>query len=329
MTQLAPLLVIKSSGGGGIGDSIRSLIAGIDYARRSGRSIFVDWSDGMFGPEGVNVFSDYFEILGLPTVSDLKDYGDGEDVFPPIWKDNLHNSLKSLWTNQDYPAWDRNQVRSTFSFDQERLDYVELVLVMWDFDGYFAAPQALSSARALAQQHLSPAGGIKAEVDHDVATRFKKPVIGIHVRETDEATAGGKALPVSFLTEKASEIASRTGSQCFFLCTDNQHRQEQIKQQFSNVIVRKKLMPPAGEAIHLTEFGPTAFEKTRDALLDLLTLSRCDYIVYPAFSSFSMCAALLSTTQEDRIYPIASPSPSGLRGLGRRAISKLRRVLQY
>jgi hypothetical protein len=329
MTQPAPLLVIKSSGGGGIGDNIRSLIAGIDYARRSGRSIYVDWSDGMFGPEGINVFSDFFEILGLPTVSDLKDYGDGEDVFPLIWKNNLHNSLKTLWTRQDYPAWDRNEVRSTFSFDQERLDYAELVLVMWDFDGYFAAPQALLSARTLAQRHLSPAGGIKAEVDHFVATRLKNPVIGIHVRETAEATAGGKALPVSLLTEKASKIASEAGSQCFFLCTDNQHRQEQIQQQFSNVIVRKKQMPPAGESIHLSEFGPTAFEKTRDALLDLLTLSRCDYIIYPAFSSFSMCATLLSATPVDRIYPIASPNRSGLKSLGRRAISKLRTVLRY
>jgi len=327
MTQLAPLLVIKSSGGGGIGDSIRSLIAGIDYARRSGRSIYVDWSDGMFGPEGINVFSDFFEILGLPTVTDLKAYGDSEDLFPAIWKNNLDQSLKTLWTKQSYPAWDRHAVRTAFSFDQERLDYNELVLVMWDFDGYFAAPQALESARALAQRHLSPAGAIKAEVDLDVARRFRNPVIGIHVRETAEATAGGKALPVSLLTEKVSEIASETGSQCIFLCTDNQHRQEQIQQQFTNVIVREKLMPPAGEAIHLSEFGPKAFEKTRDALLDLLTLSRCDYIVYPAFSSFSICAALLSATPEDRIYPIAASGPSGLRGLGRRAISKLRRAL--
>jgi len=245
MTQLAPLLVIKSSGGGGIGDSIRSLIAGIDYARRSGRSIYVDWSDGMFGPEGINVFSDFFEILGLPTVTDLKAYGDGEDVFPAIWKNNLDQSLKTLWTKQSYPAWDRHAVRTAFSFDQERLDYNELVLVMWDFDGYFAAPQALESARALAQRHLSPAGAIKAEVDLDVARRFRNPVIGIHVRETAEATAGGKALPVSLLTEKVSEIASETGSQCIFLCTDNQHRQEQIQQQFTNVIVREKLMPQA------------------------------------------------------------------------------------
>ena len=327
MTELAPLLVIKSSGGGGIGDNIRSLIAGIDYARRSGRSIYVDWSDGMFGPEGINMFSDFFRILGLPTVSDLKAYEDAENVFPSIWKNNLHQSLKTLWTRQGYTAWDRNEVRATFSFDQERLDYTELVLVMWDFDSYFAAPQALGTARALAQRHLSPAAAIKAEVDHYVATRLKKPVIGIHVRETNEATAGGKSLPVTLLTGKASEISTKTGSQCFFLCTDNQNRQAQIQQQFSNVIVREKQMPLAGEAIHLSEFGPTAFEKTRDALLDLLILSRCDYIIYPAFSSFSMCATLLSATPEDHIYPIASSGPSGLRSLGRRAISKLRRVI--
>ena len=56
------ILIVKGSGGGGLGDRIRSAIVGIIYAKLSNRKIYIDWSDGVYGDKGNNIFYLLFDV---------------------------------------------------------------------------------------------------------------------------------------------------------------------------------------------------------------------------------------------------------------------------
>ncbi|NNC98698.1 MAG: hypothetical protein HKN85_00810, partial [Gammaproteobacteria bacterium] len=49
-------LVVKASGGGGLGDSIKSLLVAALYASLSGRTLVVDWSGGVYSDGDDNPF---------------------------------------------------------------------------------------------------------------------------------------------------------------------------------------------------------------------------------------------------------------------------------
>lgn len=53
---------LVDKGCAGLGNRLITLLSAIDYARKTGRRLHVDWSDGMFGPKGQNVFYRYFEL---------------------------------------------------------------------------------------------------------------------------------------------------------------------------------------------------------------------------------------------------------------------------
>ena len=46
----------------GLGNRLITLVKAIDYAKRTNRQIYVDWSDGMFDQPGVNAFYKYFDL---------------------------------------------------------------------------------------------------------------------------------------------------------------------------------------------------------------------------------------------------------------------------
>lgn len=55
----------------GLGNRLITLASAIKYAQKTDRCIYVDWSDGMFGSLGHNVFYDFFEFCDLKNISDF------------------------------------------------------------------------------------------------------------------------------------------------------------------------------------------------------------------------------------------------------------------
>lgn len=51
-------IVIK--GFAGLGNRLRTIASGIEYAQKTNRKVIIDWSDGMFAEEGINAFDKYF-----------------------------------------------------------------------------------------------------------------------------------------------------------------------------------------------------------------------------------------------------------------------------
>lgn len=84
-------LVLK--GCAGLGNRFITLMKAINYAKVSGRTLYVDWSDGMFGALGKNAFSEYFDIKCIKCC-DIEEvmnaYQAGASCYPSkIRKDDL------------------------------------------------------------------------------------------------------------------------------------------------------------------------------------------------------------------------------------------------
>ncbi len=89
-------LIVK--GVGGIGNRFISLMKAISYAKKTQRTIYLDWCDGMFGPTGVNIFFKYFELKNVAYVDApdeiLKAIDNGASTFPRILhKEDITNAL--------------------------------------------------------------------------------------------------------------------------------------------------------------------------------------------------------------------------------------------
>lgn len=309
-------LVVKGSGGAGLGDKVLAIISAIPYARLSGRKLYVDWNDPAYGDGVCNYFPDLFQIEGVAIAAERPLRG---TVRPAAWQDKLHLNWDQLYTEFGIPPWDRAWARETFSFDQGVLDWPEDICVMWDFDQFSKLvpylPQLYSSlsqdlsleemqGRVL-RQHLHPAERIEAMLQ-PYLQRLKAmgPFIGVHVRASDEHFKARFAPPVEDFVRVAARLMRNKAAASIFLATDNCAVQEIFVKRFGRkrVVWTDKWLPKAGVALHLANNCPDRLQSARDALLDILLLASADYLVTMGNSSFSMLARMFSAIpDEDRI----------------------------
>ena len=133
-------LVVKGSGGAGLGDKLRAIISAVIYARLTDRIIYIDWNDPAYGDGVKNYFSSLFGLEGVRTTSKCPLF---TNVRPAIWQKKLHLNFDQLYVEMGTPEWNRSWASKTFSFDQGVLDWPEEVCVMWDFDQFHALKQHL------------------------------------------------------------------------------------------------------------------------------------------------------------------------------------------
>ncbi len=70
MNQSKKYLIVK--GTCGLGNRLMTLANALEYCEKTGRTISVDWSDGMFSPKGENAFTKYFVLRGCKWESNFK-----------------------------------------------------------------------------------------------------------------------------------------------------------------------------------------------------------------------------------------------------------------
>lgn len=119
-------IVVK--GASGFGNRILGLMEVFVYSRLTGRRVFVDWRDGMYGVEGINVFN---LLFSSPFVANRNKIPKKGRVYNPIWEGKMDKSVyrvgKSIGTL--YPKL------KEYSVDLTRDSYKENILI--SFDGYF------------------------------------------------------------------------------------------------------------------------------------------------------------------------------------------------
>lgn len=306
MTQ--QMLVLRASGG--LSNRLQAVAAGLAYCLLSGRALYVDWRDGIYSDDFSNVFPRWFQLSGVAQASPPLLPFPETRVFPPFWKDWLSEAVavEYLFDN-DHMSPD-NVARTSLDFS--RLDYPQDILVGWGWDlsplrrmlpalrqrypdwGAFSEGE---TARRLLTNHLTPAPEILHSVKLFAASRFLPGrTIGIHIRHTDLQS------PLERMLDTLRRLASPDDT--IFLTTDNRHVQTAVSRLFPRAVFTEKQFPPGDEPLHCYVPGLSNEQKGREALIDMLLLTRCDRIIHYRRSSFARLPALLSGLPQERIHVV-------------------------
>ena len=90
-------LILK--GVAGLGNRLCTLVNAIDYAQKTGRTIMVDWSDGVYGVMGDNVFYRHFKLNDTPHLQSIDEIPASvlSDSYPPLWGEHPTAGVYDLY----------------------------------------------------------------------------------------------------------------------------------------------------------------------------------------------------------------------------------------
>lgn len=316
-------LVVKGSGGAGLGDKVRAVISAIVYAKLSGRKLYVDWNDPAYGDGVNNYFSHLFRLEGVETTNERPLCG---TVRPAAWQGNLHLNQNQLYAKHGAPPWNRVWSQKTFSFDQGVLDWPEDVCVMWDFDQfkkliphlprlYPPIPTGWSAERLqgyVLKQHMHPSTKIEVMMQPYLQRlQTMGPYVGVHVRAAEDNFRMRNAPPVSDYVKAVRKMMRRKKASGVFLATDNRDVQDLFMREFGRdrVVWTGKWLPEPGVALQLGNDCPDRLQSARDALTDILLLASAGFLVTMGNSSFSMLARMFSTAPLDHRVTLMYRAP--------------------
>ena len=311
--------VVKGSHGAGLGDLIRAAVVGVAYAGLTDRSISVYWRGGLYNhPVERNLFDDLFTLHGIRTAGVLPQ---GASVHPPSWRHALDKSFTQLYNEEKTGTWSRQNAIRTYSFDLGRLDYPEEILVSWDFDqfpklrGHLAAragvPAALSREQAegvLLRRHFQLAPAVATLLENAWSKIPRDiPIVGVHVRLTDESIRERGDIALREYWKALDTLKKRYGRIRLFLATDNAAVQDSFRRRYEGMVVyNTKWLGTAGEPLHQNNRScPDSWANITGAILDMYMLAKCDTLVCPAHSSFSIVSRMVGDIAGERAVTLS------------------------
>ncbi len=314
-------VIVKGSGGAGLGDRLGGLVGALAVARLTGRSLYVDWRDTAYGDGSRNYFSDLFCVTGLTCLPDLPQEG---SVIPETWAGRLHFSLNEI-VEADDMEWSRDKGRLRYNVDYSRLDHPADHLVMFELDFFERIQPAIAAAipeyatlsadqirSRLVEKHLVLRPEILAHAQRFRDQHFESgKMIGVHVRKTRECDLSRPNPELGSFLRKAAEFLSSTKGAMLFLSTDNSAVIEMFYHRFGKerVLTMAKWMPDAGLHLHMNSECPDQLASARDALAEVWLLAQCDWLITSGCSGFSWMARMFSRAAPYRQVVLHPPVP--------------------
>jgi len=148
----------------------------------------------------------------------------------------------------------------------------------------------------LVDKYISVKGKIEDKADEFVKKKFKsKFVIGVNYRGTDKKC---EAARLPYETVKAAVLnvmnnlnIKQDGNFAIFVATDEEQFLDYMIDEFEEHVVYTKAFRSSNEVpVHLHKEN---YEKGKQAVIDCLLLSKCDYLVRTS-SSLSLCATFFN-----------------------------------
>lgn len=309
--------ILLVRGSGGLSNRLQAVLAGVAYCLLSGRTLCVDWRDGMYSDDFSNVFPRWFQVRGVPSLERVPvwpaDAMDG--LYPPFWKGWLNDAIAVEYLFNNDHLKPENVALTSIDFTNNA--YEETLLVGWaaDLQPALALAPALRKAavrlqkpflaqytdkeivRWLAQTYLHLQPYLQCRVDAFAAQHFTRPrTIGIHIRYTDLQS------PLETMLDCLRRIA--TAECTVFVATDNKHVQSAVCRLFSQAVFTPKVFPDGDEPLHCFVPELSNVQKGEEALVDMYLLSKCDELVYFSQSSFSRIPLLLAQLPAENIHAV-------------------------
>lgn len=129
-------------------------------------------------------------------------------------------------------------------------------------------------------------------------------MIGVHIRKTFEGGGATKQVKDASYLRAIKAVRRRHPEAGIFLATDNSSMAEWLRGYYPDVVTRPKWFPAPGDAIHFSTDGPERLAGAVDAVAEMFLLASCDYLIYPALSSFSQVARVLSGLPAERVVAL-------------------------
>ncbi len=310
-------LIVK--GVAGLGNRLFSVCDAIQYALRTKRVILIDWSEGLFGPKGKNIFYEYFQLKNIPHILSLNDIPNQKSLsyFPSSWRDDLTNSIYDKYefytpttspvNKFEYVLRKLSKIRNKESFSKyygywkvkdsvkketednflpvgHLLDthHPEDVVVYCDYNPPFIENNLLNHL-ALKEDILNKINKLKENI-------FKGNTIGIHIRNTDKKPEREIKYLVNMLR------SPKYKKYYFFIATDSYDVFERVNKYDNVVYYPKKIPIPSYGGIHhgrYTSEYDYPEQMLEESIIDLWLLSQCDYLWYQGNSTYSIIARSL------------------------------------
>jgi hypothetical protein len=165
----------------------------------------------------------------------------------------------------------------------------------------YAGPADESPRRGLKRmidQFAAPRDDIVREVESFRQTRLQAPkVLGVHVRRTDVVSnfESRKAQPAMNFVDEAQNWLGENQNGLVFLATDDEEVVENFRTHLGDkVAYQNALRSSSGVSIHGHFDGGidgSPFLKGREAMIDALILSRCDFLIrcFSYLTAYSLC----------------------------------------
>jgi hypothetical protein len=319
----------------GLGNRTFSALTGILYAKLSGRTLVIDWSDGVYSDDGTNAFERFFVC---PSARPLGELPETESITPSIWRGHLHDSVRIVqreYNSRLVPrarrrlaqvhlasqAGRRRRFQRHTSIHVSNLAYASEVAVLWNwasrveqlrpyFREAFAELGQLSSPAILKRvlgEELALHPQIQARVSAFRAAHFSPPMVGVHLRMSD------RRVRVAEILAQLDLLLAREPALTIFAATDNIEGKELLERRYPGVLMTDHWYGRAGASQHDNPESPDRLENGVEALVDLYLLAACDYLVGDTTSSFTRLAGLLRTGPEAQFVDVRPD-------LGRRAL---------
>lgn len=321
-------LIVK--GAAGLGNRLCSLANAIEYAKRTDRAIVVDWSDGLLGPRGTNAFPLYFELSGVDSASlEILSGSARSSSYPARWGDHIEMSIWDLYRRRDVWLGNQTPVRQLFRryFPRGRLRKLQRHWCPREWcDGQAGRfeqfpPVAMISKECfnvggdlsfrlseelvfhcdycpsfnadLLRQCIRPSASVREWVDRFCHVhKLTIGAVGVHIRMTDLSPTG----PLTHAMELVRGISLPQPR--VFLSTDSSLAEGWMRERIPDIVMIPKVplrSPPGiGRHYYARDHGNSILYQTvaRESVLDMILLSRCEYLICQANSSFSKVAAI-------------------------------------
>jgi hypothetical protein len=305
-----------------------SALAGILYARLSGRKLVVDWSDPVYSDDGSNVFHRFFVC---PSAGRLEEIPETDSVTPKIWRGHLRDSVRQV-QREEYSqlvrarlvnrlvrarlmreSFKRRMLQRHTSIFMSKLAYPEDVAVLWSyaakidmarphFRGEFAGLSQMPTVvilRTLIRDDLLLHPQIQGRVDAFRADHFNGRTVGVHLRLSD------RRVRVHEILDELDSLLRREPDLKIFAATDNIEAKELVERRYPGVIMTPHWYPAApGSSQHNNPECPDRAENGVEALVDLYLLGSCDYLIGDSASSFTRIARLLVAAPDENISDV-------------------------
>jgi hypothetical protein len=167
-------------------------------------------------------------------------------------------------------------------------------------------------ALELIQKYIRIKPSLQKKINRFTRRKFKDCfIIGIHHRGTDkklETPIVSYETTLFHLRWWINNLPKKTKVR-IFIATDDQYFLDYVKQLYPKQIVYNKFIRSGnGDPIHYNDsLYKGNYQKGEEALLDCLLLSRCDLLLFPAASAFSMMS--LKFNPGLRAIPLSGEPP--------------------